>query len=108
MVVNLRPPLWMKTNRVGERDRPGRSVGRRARRIWVPSYRFASRLASEDTNGCGRDARARLLLHTRPGLLHTRILQEPLLAQIRLDGHVAALAVADVVDVLLRLHHQFL
>ena len=36
------------------------------------------------------------------------ILQEPLLAQVRLDGHVAALAVADVVDVVLDLEQQAL
>ena len=46
--------------------------------------------------------------HGSVRFLHARVFHEPLLAQVRLDGDMAALAVADLVNVVLYFEKQFL
>ena len=74
VVVNLRPSLWVKTHLVGARSsRSARSV-RAELELCAP-----------------------LLLDARPGLVHVRVFQKPLLAQARFDRHISSFTVADVV-----------
>ena len=94
VVVNLGPALREEAHFVRERARLGRSGGR-------PVHRTRARRAvGEGADGSGRGARAPFfvgLLHTRPRLVHAWIFQKPLFAQARLNRHVGALAVADII-----------
>src|SRR5438093_4789701 len=94
VVRDFRPALREEAHFVRERARLGRSGGRPVRRT------RARRAVGEGADGSGRGARAPFfvgLLHARPRLVHAWVFQKPLLAQPRLNRHVGAFAVADVI-----------
>ncbi len=78
VVINLRPPLRMEAHGAPNSD--------------SACFFCVSRRADSEIG-------APRLLHARAGFFHARIFQEPLLAQARLNRHIRAFAITDVVRV---------